>query len=179
MQTNLRESSYSKVLFLPAAYRADRGPSGQAAKPGSATIASETHQRCKCTFECSFSCYQLDTPQRSSAAYRRPHECFANSRERRVMVLKRLIGLVFAGAMVCTASADVLIRIAPRVVVERRAPPPSRTHVWISGYQRWNGNAYVWTAGHWGQPPRPHAHWVAHRWVHRRDGYVLVEGHWR
>jgi len=28
-------------------------------------------------------------------------------------------------------------------------------------------------------PPRPHARWVAHRWVHRHGGYVMVEGHWR
>jgi hypothetical protein len=28
-------------------------------------------------------------------------------------------------------------------------------------------------------PPHPHAHWVAHRWVHRNGGYVFVEGRWR
>lgn len=96
------------------------------------------------------------------------------------MVLKRLIGLVFAGALMFTASADVLVRIAPpRIQVERRGPPPSREHVWISGYHRWDGNAYIWTEGRWEMPPRPHAHWVAHRWVHQRGGYVLVEGHWR
>ena len=97
------------------------------------------------------------------------------------MVLQRLIGLVFAGALIFSAAAaEIVVRIAPpHVVVERRGPPPSRTHVWISGYHRWDGNAYVWTTGRWEQPPRPGAHWVAHRWVHRRDGYVMVEGHWR
>jgi hypothetical protein len=97
------------------------------------------------------------------------------------MVLKRLIGLVFAGALAFSAAAaDVVVRIAPpRIVVEKRGPPPSRTHVWISGYHRWDGNAYVWTPGRWEQPPRPGARWVAHRWVHQKGGYVLVEGHWR
>jgi hypothetical protein len=49
-------------------------------------------------------------------------------------MVKRLIGLVFAGAMVFSAAAaDVIVRVAPpRVVVERRGPPPSRTHVWVS-----------------------------------------------
>jgi hypothetical protein len=97
------------------------------------------------------------------------------------MLSKRLIGLIFAGAMAftCTA-ADIVVRIAPpRVLVERRSPPPSRNHVWIAGYQRWDGHAYVWTAGRWEQPPRPGQRWVAHRWVHRRDGWVMVEGHWR
>jgi hypothetical protein len=96
------------------------------------------------------------------------------------MILKRVIGLVFAGGLAFSAlAADVVVRIAPpRVHVERRPPAPSRNHVWVSGYQRWDGNAYNWTPGRWEQPPRAHARWVAHRWVHRNGGYVLVEGHW-
>ena len=97
------------------------------------------------------------------------------------MNFKRLIGLVFAGALVFSAAAaDVVVRVAPpRAVRERRSPRPSRNHVWISGYHQYNGNAYAWTPGRWEQPPRPRAHWVAHHWVHRRGGYVLVEGYWR
>ena len=97
------------------------------------------------------------------------------------MVLKRLIGLVFAGAMAFSAAAaDIVVRIAPpRAVIERRTPPPSRNHVWVSGYHRWDGNSYAWTPGRWEQRPRPRAHWVAHRWTHQRGGWVFVEGHWR
>ena len=97
------------------------------------------------------------------------------------MVLRRVIGLVFAGALAFSAAAsDVIVRIAPpRIVVEKRGPRPSRDHVWISGYHRWDGNAYVWTTGRWEQPPRPHAQWVANRWVHQKGGYVMMEGHWR
>ena len=97
------------------------------------------------------------------------------------MVSKRLIGLIFAGALAftCTA-ADIVVRIAPpRVLVEKRSPPPSRNHVWIAGYQRWDGNRYVWTEGRWEQPPRPGQRWVAHRWVHQKGGWVMAEGHWR
>lgn len=67
------------------------------------------------------------------------------------MVLKRLIGVVFAGALAFSAAAaDVIVRIAPpHIVVENRGPRPSRTHVWVSGYHRWDGHAYVWTAGRW------------------------------
>ncbi len=97
------------------------------------------------------------------------------------MVLKRLIGLVFAGALVFSAAAaDIVVRIGPpRRVSERRAPRPSRNYVWVSGYHGWDGNAYAWTPGRWEQPPRPRARWVAHRWTHRRGGWVLMEGHWR
>jgi hypothetical protein len=97
------------------------------------------------------------------------------------MFLKRLIGLVFAGALVLsTAAAEVVVRIGPpRAVYERRAPRPSRNHEWVYGYHRWDGHAYAWSPGRWEEPPRRHAHWVRHRWVHHREGWVLVEGHWR
>jgi hypothetical protein len=97
------------------------------------------------------------------------------------MVLKRLIGLVFAGGLVFSAAAaDIVVRIGPpRAVSERRTRRPSRNHVWVSGYHRWDGNTYVWTPGRWEQPPRQRAHWVRHHWVHRRNGWVFVEGHWQ
>ena len=95
-------------------------------------------------------------------------------------MMKRLIGLVFAGALVFSAAAaEVVVRIAPpRVLVEKRGRAPSREHVWVSGYHRWDGNAYAWSPGRWEQPPRHNAHWVAHHWVRREGGWVLVEGHW-
>ena len=97
------------------------------------------------------------------------------------MILKRLMGLFFAGALAFSAmAADIVIRLAPpRAVIERREPRPSRNHVWVSGYQRWDGNAYSWNRGRWEQPPRPRAHWVAHHYTRQRGGYVFVEGHWR
>jgi len=96
------------------------------------------------------------------------------------MLRRGLIGLVLAGGLVFSAAADVVIRIGPpHVRIERRTPPPSRDHVWISGYHRWDGNAYVWEPGRWERRPRPHARWVAHRYVRRDGGWVFVEGHWR
>jgi hypothetical protein len=98
------------------------------------------------------------------------------------MILKGLLGLFFAGALAFSAmAADVVIRLAPpRAVIERRSPRPSRNHVWVSGYQRWDGNAYSWNQGRWEQPPRPRARWVQHRYTRQRGGgYVYVQGHWR
>jgi hypothetical protein len=77
-------------------------------------------------------------------------------------------------------AAEVVVRIGPpRAIVEHRPPRPHHDHVWINGYHRWDGNAYVWVPGRWEAPPRPHAVWVAPRWEHRHDGYVFVEGRWR
>ena len=97
------------------------------------------------------------------------------------MAVKRLLGLIFAGALLLTpVLAEVIVRVAPpRMVVERRGPRPSPNHVWVSGYHRWDGNAYAWNGGRWQEPPHRGGHWVAHRWVHQRGGWVMVEGHWR
>ncbi len=97
------------------------------------------------------------------------------------MLRKGLIAAVF-GAMLSVSmfAADVVVRVAPpRAVVEHRPPMPGPGYVWTPGYQRWDGRAYVWVPGAWVMPPHAHAHWVAHRWEHRRGGYVFVEGHWR
>lgn len=98
-----------------------------------------------------------------------------------IMFPQRLIGVIVAGALTCTtAAAEVLIRVAPpHVRVEKRHPRPSRNHVWVPGYHRWDGNAYAWTTGRWEQPPRPHGRWVPHHYVHKKGGWVFVEGHWR
>jgi hypothetical protein len=97
------------------------------------------------------------------------------------MLRKGLIALVFAsGLTLTTAFAEVIVKVAPpAAVVETRPAAPGADYVWIPGYQQWNGTAYVWAPGRWELPPRPHARWVAHRWVHRNGGYVLVEGHWK
>jgi hypothetical protein len=97
------------------------------------------------------------------------------------MVLKRLMGLVFAGALAFSATAaDIVVRIAPpRVHVQQRGRAPSRDHVWVNGYQRWDGNAYSWNEGRWEQRPQRNSRWVQPKWRHQKDGWVLVEGRWR
>ena len=97
------------------------------------------------------------------------------------MTKKILAGLMLAGGLAMTASAEeVIVRVAPpHAIVERRGPAPGAGYVWIPGYHNWDGSRHVWVAGRWEQPPRPHARWEAHHWVRRHGGYVLVEGHWR
>jgi hypothetical protein len=98
------------------------------------------------------------------------------------MVLKRVIGLIFAGGLIFSAAAaDFVIRIAPpRVVAQRRDRAPGPGYVWVQGYQSYNGQGYAWVPGRWEQPPRPGARWVAHKWNHQKNGnWVMAEGHWR
>ena len=97
------------------------------------------------------------------------------------MLQKCLIGVVFAAALAVSATAqEVIVRVGPpHDIVERRVAAPGPGFVWIAGYHRWDGHAYVWEPGRWELPPREHAVWIAPRWQHRHDGYVFVEGRWR
>src|ERR1035437_6366208 len=97
------------------------------------------------------------------------------------MLLKRLLGLFFAGALAFSAmAASAVIRIPPpRAVYQRRGRVPSRNHGWVSRYPRWGGKAYSWQQGRWEQPPRARARWVSHHYVRQRGGWVFVEGRWR
>jgi len=82
--------------------------------------------------------------------------------------------------IVSSQATEIVVKTAPpKLIVEKRGVPPSERHVWIAGYHRWDGNAYVWESGRREVPPREHAVWVAPRWEHRHDGYVFVEGRWR
>jgi hypothetical protein len=97
-------------------------------------------------------------------------------------MFKRLMGLAFAGALLFSvASAQIMIRIAPpRVQYERRTQRPSRDHVWINGYQRWDGNSYAWAPGRWEKRPNPNARWQGNQWKHdKKNGWVMREGRWR
>ena len=96
--------------------------------------------------------------------------------------MKRFVlALLLAATLLPAASyAQVAITVAPPApIVETRGPAPGSGFVWIAGYHRWDGGRYVWVPGRWDRPPHPGAHWVAHRWVHRHGGWVLVEGRWR
>jgi hypothetical protein len=98
-------------------------------------------------------------------------------------MLKKLLigsafGLLLGIGTVC--AAEVVIKVGPPApIVETRPVAPGPNYVWIDGYHNYVNGAYAWVPGRWDVPPRPHARWVAHRWVHRHGGYVLVEGHWR
>jgi hypothetical protein len=89
--------------------------------------------------------------------------------------------LLLAAALMPAASfAQVVVRVGPpAAIVETRGRAPGPEYVWVDGYHRWDGARYVWVHGRWDRPPHHGQHWVAHHWVHRNGGYVLVEGHWR
>jgi hypothetical protein len=63
-------------------------------------------------------------------------------------IVMGLCGLtVFAGMAI--ANAQIVVRIGPPApIVERPGPAPRPGMVWIGGFHHWDGQRYVWTAGH-------------------------------
>src|SRR5206468_4058280 len=74
---------------------------------------------------------------------------------RRLLTTAALAGLILAAALPSAADARIYVRVGPpRAIVETRVVAPGPQHVWITGYHRWDGAAYVWVPGRWELPPR-------------------------
>ena len=102
--------------------------------------------------------------------------------ESKRMLKKILIGsafgLLLSAGTVC--AGEVIVRVRPPVdVVETRPVAPGPNHVWIAGYQRWDGHAYIWVPGRWDRPPHAGWIWEPHRWQERDGRWVFVKGRWR
>ena len=101
-------------------------------------------------------------------------------------VLAVLTAAIVAGSVTgCVA----YVRPMPGVVYIQRRPPADRVEVipaspggemiWIGGYWASRGAEFEWVPGRWERPAEGRRVWVAHHWVHDRNGWYLVEGHWR
>jgi YXWGXW repeat-containing protein len=105
-----------------------------------------------------------------------------------------LRGLCRIATAVVVISASVLIESAcaaprgrmyvvvappPPPMVEARIVAPGPGYIWVAGYHRWDGRAYVWMPGTWVRPPHSRARWVPAHWERERRGWYFVEGHWR
>jgi hypothetical protein len=78
------------------------------------------------------------------------------------------------------ASTHLYVRVGPPApIVEVRPARPGPEFVWVAGFHRWDGRAYVWTPGEWRRPPRARARWADGHWRHDRHGWYWVEGRWR
>jgi hypothetical protein len=89
-------------------------------------------------------------------------------------------GLLSAGCPPPVPPGVAYVSVSPPVPVpEVLVTAPGPDHVWVRGYHRWDGGAYVWVPGSWQRPPRAHAVWVSGRWRHTSRGWYWVEGRWK
>src|SRR6202162_955051 len=82
---------------------------------------------------------------------------YPQEKNRRKLLLTALFGFALG---IVPAHAEVVIKLRPPISIrEHRTVRPGPRHVWVSGYHRWDGNAYAWEKGRWEEPPRAHVHW--------------------
>jgi hypothetical protein len=79
------------------------------------------------------------------------------------------------------ASGEVVVADPPPPpppLVEPPPPPAEPGTLWVAGYHRWDGRAYVWERGHYERPPRANARFLPGHWEARGRGKVWINGHW-
>lgn len=87
--------------------------------------------------------------------------------------------MMIAGAANSSFAQRFYVKVRPSIAVATRPVCPHAGYVWVEGDWVWANNAYVWHAGYWAAPPRPHAVWVPGHWVRERRGYYWIGGRWR
>ncbi len=79
-----------------------------------------------------------------------------------------------------TASAQIYVKIRPKMPVVERPTRHDRGQIWINEEWRVNNGRYEYAGGHWETPPRRGAKWVPGHWQrNRRFGERWIPGHWR
>jgi len=77
-------------------------------------------------------------------------------------------------------SNGAVVALRPPAPREEVIPvAPNERVVWDQGRWRWDGNGYVWVAGHYIERPTAQAVWEPGHWVDHGGGWVWDEGHWR
>jgi WXXGXW repeat (2 copies) len=72
------------------------------------------------------------------------------------------------------------VNVAPPAPFQEVVPvSPGVGYVWIGGYHRWVGNAYIWNRGYWSLPPRGYTAWAPGYWNRTHQGHHWVSGRWR
>jgi len=62
-----------------------------------------------------------------------------------------VLGVALTAASACAPPRGRVYvnAVPPPPIVEVRRAAPGPAYVWIDGYHRWNGRAYVWVPGRW------------------------------
>jgi len=66
----------------------------------------------------------------------------------------------------------------PAEVAEVQPGSPGPEYVWVRGYHRWDGHAYIWVHGRYERRQHVRANWVPAHWENRGRSPVWYAGHW-
>ena len=100
----------------------------------------------------------------------------------RALVLMVLLAGASTGCVMYGRPRVGVVYVGVRPPVERVEVIPAAPgvgFVWIKGFYAYRGAEFVWMPGRYERPVTGMREWVPHRWEHDRNGWYLVEGHWR
>jgi YXWGXW repeat-containing protein len=95
--------------------------------------------------------------------------------------IKRVL-FILALALTCGAygsTAQIFVTVRPDRPHYERTVAPGPNHVWIDEEWEPRGNSYVFTGGHWAEPPHRGQHWQQGHWNHNDHGHQWKSGGWR
>jgi hypothetical protein len=73
--------------------------------------------------------------------------------------------------------------VAPQNPLEQKGNPPGPGYAWVPGYYSWSathgGHHWTWFKGHFENPPRAGAVWVAPHFEDTGSDRIYVGGYWR
>ncbi len=94
-------------------------------------------------------------------------------------LIKLSLLLVVLFTVFISASAQIYVKIRPTFPIVVRTEQPSRNYVWIDEEWEHRGGTYVYTGGHWVNPPPNRYVWKKGRWKHNKRGNIWIPGTWR
>ena len=97
------------------------------------------------------------------------------------MIKKVLLAALLAasfGTIATTASAQIIVRMAPPEPRMEVVPQPRRGHVWVAGHWGWRNNHHQWIKGSWIRERRGY-HYNQPAWAERDGRWYMERGNWR
>jgi hypothetical protein len=97
------------------------------------------------------------------------------------MFKRALLAAVFLstlGGISASASAEVLVRVAPPQPRMERVPEARRGYQWAPGHWEWRHQRHVWVGGSWLRD-RPGYSYQPHAWVERDGRWAMQGGRWQ
>ena len=92
------------------------------------------------------------------------------------IILASLLAAAF-GSIATTASAEVIIRVAPPALRTEVVPEPRHGQVWSAGHWEWRHNNHQWVGGTWMRERRGY-HYTQPTWAEHDGRWQMTRGAW-
>ena len=95
----------------------------------------------------------------------------------RKIILAAMVAASF-GSIATSATAAMVVRVAPPPSRAEVTPPPRPGYVWVAGHWEWRNNHHQWVKGSWLRERRGYRY-NQPTWVERDGRWTMERGSWR